>query len=117
MAPAPVFVSAYALICWYLLRGASPAAVWLASLWQRAQQGQLFGQAGLPPGVELDEQLLQENAVAVAAGEIPTAAQHQSLVQSLLEAVVPLLDVAVLVTLTGLDRLRDGVRNAKQGAT
>ncbi len=64
---------------------------------QRSQQGDFFGQARLPAAVELNEQLLQVGCVAVAASEVATATQHQGLVQSILEAVMPLLDVAVLV--------------------
>jgi len=43
---------------------------------QRPQQGPLFGQAGNSARVLLGEQLLQENSVAVAAGEVPAAPQH-----------------------------------------
>jgi hypothetical protein len=72
---------------------------------QRSQQGPLLSQAGNSARVLLGEQLLQENSVAIAAGEVPAAPQHQSLVHGCLEAVVPLLDIAVLVALARLDRL------------
>lgn len=41
---------------------------------QRTQHGPLLAQARLPCGVELDEQVLQEGGVGIAAGEIAAAA-------------------------------------------
>ncbi len=75
------------------------------ALGQRTQQGHLLGQSVPTPGVELGEQGLQEGGVGVPAGEVPTAPQHQGLVQGGLEAVVPLFHVAVLVAPAGLDGL------------
>lgn len=72
---------------------------------QRPQQGTFLGQAGGSAGVLLAEQLPQERRVAVAAGEVPAAPQHQGLVHRLLEAMVPLLHVAVLVALARLNGL------------
>ena len=59
----------------------------------------------LPARIELCEQLPQKSGVGLSAGEVPAAAQHQCLVQRLLEAVMPLLHVAVLVALTRLNGL------------
>ena len=56
---------------------------------------------GIAPGHEL----LEERLVVASAGEIAAAPQHQGLVDGLLEAVVALLDVAVLVGLPRPDRL------------
>jgi hypothetical protein len=92
-----------------------PLARLQAARRQGPQQGHLLGQAGLPPGVELGEQLLEEGAVTVPAGEVAAAPQHQGLVQGLLEAAVPLLDVAVLVALAGLDGLPLQAVVAQQG--
>jgi len=81
------------------LEGLQPA------LGQGPQQGHLLGQPGLTPGVESAEQPLHEGGVGVAAGEVPAAPEHQGLVQGRLEAVVPLLHVAVLAPLAGPDGL------------
>jgi len=72
---------------------------------QRPQQGTFLGQASGSASVLLAEQLPQEHRVAVAAGEVPAAPQHQGLVYRLLEAMVPLLHVAVLVALARLNGL------------
>lgn len=72
---------------------------------QRPQDFQLLGQPLAPARIELTELLPQELQVLVPAGEVPAAAQHQRLVHGLLEAVVPLLDVAVLVGVARLDLL------------
>jgi hypothetical protein len=83
---------------------AQPLARLQAAWGQRPQQGHFFGQPGLTAGVALGEQLPQEDLVGIPAGEVAAAPQHQGLVEGLLEAVVPLLDVAVLVALTRLGR-------------
>jgi hypothetical protein len=75
------------------------------ALRQRPEQGHLLGQASLAAGVELAEQRLEEGDVGVPAGEVAAAPQHEGLVHGGLEAVVPLLDIAVLVALAGLDGL------------
>jgi len=72
---------------------------------QRPQHLQLLGQPLLSPRVELAEQVPQELRVLLSAGEVPAAAQHQRLVHRFLEPSVPLLDVAVLVTVARLDLL------------
>jgi hypothetical protein len=43
--------------------------------------------------------------IVASAGEIAAASEHQGLVDGLLEAVMTLLDIAILVGLAGLDRL------------
>lgn len=72
---------------------------------QRTQAGQLLGQAILPTAVALAQQLPQEGRVGIAMGEVAAAPQQQALLQGLLELVMALLAVAVLVGLTGVDRL------------
>lgn len=74
----------------------------------RRQRTQLLHLPGLllrPVRVELSEQFAQVLLVRFAAGEVPTAAEHQLLIQRLLEPPVPLLDVPVLVAVPGLNRL------------
>jgi hypothetical protein len=72
---------------------------------QRSQHRHLFGQPRPPAGVELLQDLTQKLRVRLAAGEVAAATQHQCLVHRLLETPVPLLDVAVLVSVVGLDLL------------
>ena len=74
----------------------------------RRQRTQVFHLQGLllnAVGVQLAEQIPEVILVRLAAGEVATDAEHQLLVEGLLEAPVPLLDVAVLVPVSGLDRL------------
>ncbi len=59
----------------------------------------------LSVGVASGHELLEERLVAAPAGEIAAPAQHQGLVDGLLETVVALLDVADFVGLSGLDGL------------
>ena len=84
---------------------AQPLARLQAAARQRPQDGHLFRQARLPPGVEPGPQLPQKGPVAVAVGEVAAATQHQGLIQGPLELAVALLDIAVLVGLARLDRL------------
>ena len=84
---------------------AQPLARLQAACGQRPQQGHLLGQPGPAARVAPGEQLAHEGGVAVAAGEVAAAAQHQGLVQGPLELAVALLDVAVLVALARLDGL------------
>jgi hypothetical protein len=74
---------------------------------QRPQHRQLLRQPLKPAGIELLLHAVQQAAVLVPIREIPTAAQQQRLVHGLLEPPVPLLDVAVLVRVVGLDLLAD----------
>jgi len=72
---------------------------------QRSQQGTFLGQADGSARILLPEHLPQERRVAVATEEVPAAPQHQRLVYRRLEAMVPLLDVAILVALARLHGL------------
>jgi hypothetical protein len=84
---------------------AQPLACLQSPRRQRTQHGDLLGQPRPPAGVELLQDLTQEPRVRLPAGEVTAAAQHQRLVNGLLEAPVPLLDVTVLVGVAGLDLL------------
>jgi hypothetical protein len=82
---------------------------------QRPQLRDLLQQTSTPAGIELLFQPVQKTAVLFAAGEIPAAPQHQGLIHGLLEAPVPLLDVAVLVGVVRLDLLADHPVVSQQG--
>jgi hypothetical protein len=84
---------------------AQPLARFQPRLGQRAQHGLFLGQSTCSPSVFLTEQLPQEGSVAVTSREVPVTTQHQRLVHGHLEAVMPLLHIAVFVALTGLDGL------------
>ena len=56
-------------------------------------------------GIASGHEPLEEQLIAAPAGEIAAPPEHQRLVDGLLEAVMTLLDVAILVGLPGLDRL------------
>jgi hypothetical protein len=56
-------------------------------------------------GVASGHEPLEEPLIVASAGEITAPPQHQGLADGLLEAVVALLDVAILVGLLWLDRL------------
>ena len=73
--------------------------------WQRTQQRQFLGQPVPTTRVELGEQATQELLIRHPRGEVPTAAQHQGLVQRPLEPVMTLFHVPILVGMTRLDRL------------
>jgi hypothetical protein len=73
---------------------------------QRSQLRQLFRQTFTPPRVELIQQPLQKKIVVNPTCEISTATQHQGLIDRLLEAVMPLLDVAILIAMIRLNLLR-----------
>jgi hypothetical protein len=72
---------------------------------QGRQHGHLLINTLLSMGIASGHELLEERLVVASAGEITAPAQHQGLVGGLLEAVVALLDVAILVGLPRLDRL------------
>ena len=72
---------------------------------QGRQHGHLLMETLLSVGIASGHELLEERLIVASAGEIAAAAQHQGLVDGLLEAVMTLLDVAVLVGLPRLDRL------------
>jgi hypothetical protein len=72
---------------------------------QGRQDGHLLMRTLLSVGVATGHELLEEQLIVASAGEIAAASEHQGLVDGLLEAVVTLLDVAILVGLSRLDRL------------
>lgn len=72
---------------------------------QGRQHGHFLMNTLLSIGIASGHELLEERLVVASAGEITAPPQHQSLVDGLLEAVVTLLDVAILVGLSRLDRL------------
>jgi hypothetical protein len=72
---------------------------------QRRQDGHLFMDTLLSVGVAPGHEPLEEQLVVASTGEVATASEHQGLIDGLLEAVMTLLDVAILVGLPGLDRL------------
>ena len=59
----------------------------------------------LSVGIASGHELLEERLIVASTGEIAAPAKHQGLVDGLLEAVMTLLDVAILVGLSRLDRL------------
>ena len=71
---------------------------------QRRQDGHLLMETLLSIGIAPGHQLLEEQLIVASAGEIAAASEHQGLVDGLLEAVMTLLDVAILVGLSRLDR-------------
>jgi hypothetical protein len=86
---------------------APPLARFKPSRRQRPQYGQLLSQSVTPTGIELLLDAVQKPRVLFAAGKISTIAHQQRLRHRLFEAPVPLLDVAVLMRVVGLDLLTD----------
>jgi hypothetical protein len=76
---------------------------------QAPQQAPFLGQTLQAAGIELHAQLPQIVRIGLTAGKIPAATQQQRLLQRLREAVVTLLDIAVLVRLPRLDLLADQI--------
>ena len=72
---------------------------------QGRQDGHLLMETLLSVGIASGHELLEERLIVASAGEIAAASEHQGLVDGLLEAVMTLLDVAILVGLSRLDRL------------
>jgi hypothetical protein len=72
---------------------------------QGRQHGHLFMKTPLSVGIAPAHELLEEDLVFAPAGEIAAPPQHQGLGDGLLEAVMTLLDVAILVGLPRPDRL------------
>jgi hypothetical protein len=72
---------------------------------QRRQGGHLLMKTLLSTGIPPGHEPLEKQLIVAPAGEIAAASEHQGLVDGLLEAVVTLLDVAILVRLPWLDRL------------
>ena len=82
-----------------------PAARFQPTRRQRTQHAYLFRQPFPTTRVELIEQGTQELGVGHAVSKVPTATEHQGLVQCPFEAVMPLLHVAVLVAVASLSLL------------
>ena len=72
---------------------------------QGRQGGHLFMKTLLSVGVAPGHDLLEERLIVGSTGEIAATSEHQGLIDGLLEAVMTLLDVAILVGLPRLDRL------------
>ncbi len=85
--------------------GLEPASHLQPTIRQGRQHGHLFTKALLSVGIATGHELLEEELIVAAAGEIAATTEHQGLVDGLLEPVMALFDVAVLVGLPGLDRL------------
>lgn len=73
---------------------------------QRAQHRQLLFQPLCAARIAQFQKLAQEPLVIVDAGKLPAAPQQKRLVHRVLKVTVGRLDVAVLVSLPGLDLLR-----------
>jgi hypothetical protein len=74
---------------------------------QRTQHGQLRGQALTSASIELFLDAVKKPRVLFAAGKISAATHQQRLLHCLFKAAVPLLDIAVLMGMIGLDLLTD----------
>jgi hypothetical protein len=72
---------------------------------QRRQHGHFLAKTLPPIGIASGHEPLEERLIVASAGEIAAASEHQGLVDGLLEAVMTLLDVAILVGLPRPDRL------------
>jgi hypothetical protein len=72
---------------------------------QGRQHGHFFEKSLLSVGIASGHEFLEERLIVASAGEIATPSEHQGLVDGLLETMVTLLDVAILVGLSRLDRL------------
>jgi hypothetical protein len=72
---------------------------------QGGQHGHFFSETLLSVGIAAGHELLEERLIVATTGEITAAPKHQGLVDGLLEAVMTLLDVAILVGLPRLNRL------------
>jgi hypothetical protein len=85
--------------------GLEPASHLQPASRRRRQHGHFLTKTLLSSDITSGHELLEERLVVASTGEITAAAQHQGLVDSLLEAVMTLLDIAILVGLSRLDRL------------
>jgi hypothetical protein len=72
---------------------------------QGRQHGHFLMKTLLSVGIASGHELLEEHLIIATAGEIAAASEHQGLIKCLLEAMMALLDVAILVGLAWLDRL------------
>ena len=85
--------------------GLEPASHLQPASRQRRQHGHFLTKTLLSSGIASGHELLEERLIVASTGEITAAAQHQGLVDGLLEAVMTLFDVAILIGLSRLDRL------------
>ncbi len=85
--------------------GLEPASHLQPTTRQRRQHGHFFTKTLLSRGIAAGHELLEEQLIIAPTGEITAPTQHQGLVDGLLETVMALFDVAILVGLSGLDRL------------
>jgi hypothetical protein len=72
---------------------------------QWRQDGHFLTKTLLSVGVASGHEPLEERLIVASTGEIAASAKHQGLINGLFEAVMTLLDVAILVGLSRLDRL------------
>jgi hypothetical protein len=72
---------------------------------QGRQDGHFLTKTLLSVGIASGHELLEKQLIVASAGEITAASEHQGLVDGLLETVMTLLDVTILIGLSGLDRL------------
>ena len=82
---------------------------------QGRQHGHFLMKTLLSVGIASGHELLEERLIVASTGEITAASEHQGLVDGLLEAVMTLLDVAILVGLPRLDRLAFELVMREQG--
>jgi hypothetical protein len=85
--------------------GLEPASHLQPTSRQRRQHGHFLTKTLLSSGITSGHELLEERLVVASTGEIAAPTKHQGLVDSLLETVMTLFDVAILVGLSRLDRL------------
>jgi hypothetical protein len=85
--------------------GLEPASHLQPASRQGGQHGHLLMKTLLSVGIASGHELLEERLIVASAGKITAPPQHQGLVDGLLETMMTLLDVAILVGLSRLDRL------------
>jgi hypothetical protein len=85
--------------------GLEPASHLQPTSRRRRQHGHFLTRTLLSSGITSGHELLEERLAVASTGEIAAPTKHQGLVDSLLETVMTLLDVAILVGLPRLDRL------------
>jgi hypothetical protein len=85
--------------------GLDPSGHLQAASRQGRQRGHFFSETLLSVGIASGHELLEEQLINASAGEIAAPSEHQGLVDGLLEAMMALLDVAILVGLSRLNRL------------
>jgi hypothetical protein len=85
--------------------GLEPASHLQPASRQRRQHGHFLTKTLLSSGIASGHELLEERLVVASTGEIAAPTKHQGLVDSLLETVMTLFNVAILVGLSRLDCL------------